>query len=103
MKVTVFLNKIELTLKEYRTSEFIVTNCRKLNKRILFLLLVVLFPLYIFSQNITISGKVLNAENKEIMPGVNISFAKKTVWYPSYTQIRKENFVFGIYGRVTIF
>ena len=65
MKVTVFLNKIELTLKEYRTSEFIVTNCRKLNKRILFLLLVVLFPLYIFSQNITISGKVLNAENKE--------------------------------------
>lgn len=65
MKVTVFLNKIELTLKEYRTSEFIVTNCRKLNKRILFPLLVVLFPLYIFSQNITISGKVLNAENKE--------------------------------------
>ncbi len=66
MKVTVFLNKIELTLKEYRISEFIVTNCRKLNKRILFLLLVVLFPLYIFSQNITISGKVLNAENKEV-------------------------------------
>ena len=77
MKVTVFLNKIELTLKEYRTSEFIVTNCRKLNKRILFLLLVVLFPLYIFSQNITISGKVLNAENKEIMPGVNIRLCQK--------------------------
>ena len=33
MKVTIFFNKIELTLKEYRTSEFIVTNCRKLNKK----------------------------------------------------------------------
>lgn len=77
MKVTIFLNKIESTLKEYRTSEFIVTNCRKPNKRILFPLLIVLFPLYIFSQNIIISGKVLNAENKEIMSGVNIRLCQK--------------------------
>ena len=75
MIVTRFSKKS--TLKEYRTSEFIVTYCRRLNKRILFPLLVVLFPLYIFSQNITISGKVLNAENKEIMPGVNIRLCQK--------------------------
>ena len=64
MKVTVFLNKIELTLKEYRTSEFIVTNCRKLNKRILFLLLVVLFPFIYFLPEYYNIRKVLNAENK---------------------------------------
>ena len=66
MKVTVFLNKIELTLKEYRTSEFIVTNCRKLNKRILFLLFGCTFSFIYFSPRILqYQGKVLNAENKE--------------------------------------
>ena len=63
MIVTRFSKKS--TLKEYRTSEFIVTYCRRLNKEFFSSYWVVLFPLYIFSQNITISGKVLNAENKE--------------------------------------